>query len=379
MLAFRPIFPVQNAPFSRLSHPVAPISHALISLTQGAYLRSDGTFGDTSTESLADSTAPIPSAASRYSGASGSASDFAEALLRGGSLSQPRLAEGRFSTMVRAIEPLRTVGGESNGWRLSDGKGESLGEFDWLLLCSASAAHPRWTRTFGGEPPLSRESASLLGDTQLEAALHALGNTPSAPVISCLMAFDADAAAAWAALPCATGGAGGAFAGCELEADATISRLLVQPLPNGLTSVVLHSTLDFARAHLDVYGATSAAARVGGAATDATREQEIVDRLRAALSARLAPKWLQEEDLASPVWGPHLHRWGAAFPQPPFMDQSLAVCAQSRIAFCGDYVAGPHAASVEGAVMAAIAGATESSKHLAAMARCPEAPAEEKE
>ena len=72
MLAFRPIFPAQNAPFSRLSHPVAPISHALISLTQGAYLRSDGTFGDTSTESLADSTAPIPSAASRYSGASGS-------------------------------------------------------------------------------------------------------------------------------------------------------------------------------------------------------------------------------------------------------------------------------------------------------------------
>lgn len=99
-----------------------------------------------------------------------------------------------------------------------------------------------------------------------------------------------------------------------------------QRLAPDLTAVVLHSTHAFAERALDVYGdslvlfsppaqwkhgatqraagvncatarygATSTAARVGGAACDAEREAGVLRELRAAAAARLAPRWIARE------------------------------------------------------------------------------------
>ena len=53
----------------------------------------------------------------------------------------------------------------------------------------------------------------------------------------------------------------------------------------------------------------------------------------------------------APAWGPHLHRWGAAFPDAPLLPVELAVVPSARVAFSGDFVAGERAGSVEGAAL----------------------------
>jgi predicted NAD/FAD-dependent oxidoreductase len=65
-------------------------------------------------------------------------------------------------------------------------------------------------------------------------------------------------------------------------------------------------------------------------------------------------------------------RWGAAFPQPPGLDPDLVLCPASRIGFCGDYVAGPGFARVEGALRSAEALAEQL---LAESGRQPHPPA----
>ena len=41
--------------------------------------------------------------------------------------------------------------------------------------------------------------------------------------------------------------------------------------------------------------------------------------------------------MRSPAWGPHLHRWGAAFPDAPLLPEGRAVVPSARVAFCGDF------------------------------------------
>jgi predicted NAD/FAD-dependent oxidoreductase len=45
-----------------------------------------------------------------------------------------------------------------------------------------------------------------------------------------------------------------------------------------------------------------------------------------------------------------LMRWGAAFARNPGLDPALAICPDSRIGFCGDYLAGSGFGRVEGAL-----------------------------
>jgi len=48
-----------------------------------------------------------------------------------------------------------------------------------------------------------------------------------------------------------------------------------------------------------------------------------------------------------------LMRWGAAFPQTPGLSFELSLCANSRIGFCGDAIAGLGFGRVEGALRSA--------------------------
>tara|TARA_B100000795_G_scaffold240704_1_gene203028 strand:- start:329 stop:616 length:288 start_codon:yes stop_codon:yes gene_type:complete len=64
--------------------------------------------------------------------------------------------------------------------------------------------------------------------------------------------------------------------------------------------------------------------------------------------------------LRSPAWGPHLHRWGSAFPDAPLMPEAHSLVPSARIAFCGDFVetegegGAARAGSVEGAALSGL-------------------------
>ena len=188
------------------------------------------------------------------------------------------------------------------GWRLTSNKGEALGDFDWLVVTSTAIGHPRWRAAFGGEPPLV-EAAATLGDTALDAALAALAPLSATPVTACLLAYEAEAAAAVAALP---------FFKARVDDDDTLARIVVQRVRADLTTValhsnphrspltfhphphshpnltatptltptldqvVLHSTHEFAHSCAHVYGATSTAARIAGASSDEGEERQLV-------------------------------------------------------------------------------------------------------
>ena len=73
-----------------------------------------------------------------------------------------------------------------------------------------------------------------------------------------------------------------------MASDCVPHQVSVQRLEPTLTVVVLHSTHAFATESESVYGATSAAARLAGAKTDALVEARLVASLVGAAEARLA-------------------------------------------------------------------------------------------
>lgn len=287
----------------------------------------------------------LSSAPPRYTSSEGlGMSAFCESLLSAqevSSTTKDSFLQTVFGTMVSKIDPI------DDGWRLFSRSGEPLGDFDWLVVTSTGLAHPRWRDTFGGEPPLV-EAAKMRADPSLDAALAALAPLTSKPVTAALVAFESEAAMAWASLP---------FSKLRLEGDATLSRVVVQRLSPSLTAVVLHSTHEFARECASVYGATSAAARLAGAKSDAGTETRILEAMLAVAQEKLSS--LADRGtlpLQSPKWGPHLHRWGAAFPDQPLLPTAQANVPSAKVTFCGDFVDTEHnrAASVEGAALSGL-------------------------
>ena len=273
-------------------------------------------------------------------------SAFCEALLRGGvAAPAPPLAQTTFGTMVASVAASRSEAGATQ-WTLTSKTGESLGTFDFLVITSTGLAHPRWRTTFGGEPPLVA-AASTLGDANLDAALAQLAPLTSKPVTACMLAYEAEAAAAWAALP---------FYKATVDDDDTLARIVVQRLTPSLTAVVLHSTHTFAEGARHVYGATSTAARIAGAASDADAEREVLAAMLSAAETRLGSMLGGSHHVRSPAWGPHLHRWGAAFPGAPLLPEANAIVPSAAVAFCGDFIDGGDgtAGSVEGAALSGL-------------------------
>ncbi|MDR9490263.1 MAG: FAD-dependent oxidoreductase, partial [Spiribacter sp.] len=84
-----------------------------------------------------------------------------------------------YSSMVRGIT--RAEGGDAP-WILSDKDGEALGRADWLVVAGSGIAHPRWSATFGGEPPLVAAAAAL-NDPRLDQALTTIAQQSAAPVL----------------------------------------------------------------------------------------------------------------------------------------------------------------------------------------------------
>ena len=273
-----------------------------------------------------------PDGDDRRAGGAGAAA-LCDALLRDSG------ADPRFRSMVRGIE--RTGDG---AWALRGTDGSELGRFDWLAVSGSGVAHDRWTATFGGEPPLKVAAASL-GDAALDAAIAAVNGVTSKPVMAVMLAFDGAAAKSWAALP---------WSKAAVDGDAVLARVVVERVSDDVTNVVLHSTHAFAEKNKDVYGATSTAARVGGAMSDASREEALVAALLSSAEARLAAF---DAALAGPFYGPHLHRWGSAFPAGVLVPPDAAVVPSARVVFLGDYVDTGRAGTLEGAALSGLAAA----------------------
>lgn len=228
----------------------------------------------------------------------------------------------RYSTMVRGISRGRAG---KDQWSLADKKGEEVGTADWLIVSGSGVAHPRWSATFGGEPPLVAAAAEL-GDSRLNESLETIAGQTAAPVLTVLFYATDDVADQWRRL---------GFSDALVKDHDLLSKISIQPCDGGGCSVVLHSTIGYARDNAGVHGSSSSAARVGDASSDTTREEDLIDEMLSALGNIPG---MPAFDKSRYAFGPLLHRWGNAYPEGEPLPQALSVCPDARVAFCGDYV-----------------------------------------
>jgi predicted NAD/FAD-dependent oxidoreductase len=254
---------------------------------------------------------------------SGQMADLAGALLQDASGERLHPIATHYSSMVRGL-----ARGEDGGdeWILADKTGAELGRADWLIVAGSGVAHPRWSDTFGGTPPLV-EAAAGLGDDRLDEALATIAQQTAAPVLSVLLYCTGERAGQWRSL---------GFNDASVRPHDVLARISVQPVGADGCGVVLHSTSDHARSHAGVHGSSSSAARVGGAASNADREAAIIEEMLEAVHEIPGLPVIERSGLP---YGPLLHRWGNAYPQGEPLPPALAVCPDARVAFCGDYVA----------------------------------------
>ena len=208
----------------------------------------------------------------------------------------------RFKQMVRKV----AFDAASKRWLLEGGDEESLGEYDWLIVSGSGLAHPRWTKTFGGPPPLLEAAGRFDPPCDgLDRALAVIGEMEANPVVVAMMMYEnggggggggggeegeegvAAATAAATSPSCDSaviklartgGGEGKDGEDGGGESAGVLTKAVVQRGEGNTTNVVLHSTHQYALSIADVYGRTSTAARLGGAKADSTIEDDIVAR-----------------------------------------------------------------------------------------------------
>ncbi len=244
-----------------------------------------------------------------------------------------------YGVMVRDLVP--TAAGP---WRLLDAQGQVLAQADWLVLAGTLLAHPRGPQVFGwSEVPLAA-AARRLGDPRLAAALQSIAALRSEARSNLLLMIAAAAARPWLSLP---------FRHLSFTPEAQerwgLERLSIQPLADGRVVVVAHSSAAVADRYLGIHGSRSSAGRLLDAPADPGAELRLIQALSEALSASLVAVLPDGEGLAG-VEQRQLMRWGAAFPCAPGLDAESMVCPDSRVALCGDAIAGPGFGRIEGAL-----------------------------
>ena len=265
----------------------------------------------------------------------------------------------RYGVMVQEL-----VASPGGPWRLLDGQGQQLAQADWLVLAGTLLAHPRGPQVFGwSEVPLAA-AARQLADPQLEAALQAIAALESEGRSNLLLEIPAAVAQPWLDLR---------FRLLSFSAAAQrrwgLERLSIQPLAASRVAasrvaagrmtasrvvVVAHSTAAVAARHLGVHGSRSSAGRLLPATADPAAETRLITSLSEALWSVLAavlPAGIPIPPLRQgQLQQGQLMRWGAAFPSGPGLEAEAMVCPASRVALCGDAIAGPGFARIEGAL-----------------------------
>jgi predicted NAD/FAD-dependent oxidoreductase len=266
---------------------------------------------------------------------------------RGGmeSLSQGLLSLTGGGVPVHCDTLVRDIDRQRDRWLLRNAKGEILTEAEGLVLTGTLLAHPRSRLTFGWPAPPLRVLAERLQDPGLNHALAAIAALRFEARSTLLLRLSAREAARWEDLP---------FRLLAFDASAQqrwgLWRVCSQPLPGGEWAVVVHSSATFAEEHLSVYGSRSAMARQLGIPPRPEEEEQVMQALACGLDEVMAP-WFP---FAPSERGERqLMRWGAAFPLPQGLPRDLCWNEELRLGFCGDFVAGPGFAGVEGAMRSA--------------------------
>jgi len=166
----------------------------------------------------------------------------------------------------------------------------------------------------------------------LQKSLEEIAKQQVSPVLAVMVAFSGPRAREWLKL---------GYHVASIKDSSVLSKVVIQggkkDNDDEWCSVVLHSTEDFAQENTGVYGASSSAARIGEAASDASREEALIKEMMVALNQ--IPSVPALEDSPSCDYGPVLHRWGNAFPKGKALSQDFSFVPSSKVAFCGDYVA----------------------------------------
>ena len=282
-------------------------------------------------------------------GADGEMSRIATSLISG----IPSI-ETKYKTMIRGLS--RTSNGE---WELRDKNQELIGTADWLVVAGSGIAHPRWSNTFGGEPPLIVAEKNC-PDPKLRVALDAIAKQQVSPVLAVFFSCSGCLAREWLSLD---------YDMANIQKSSVLSRIMIQGGTNDdneeWCSVVLHSTEEFALENVGVYGASSSATRIGDAATDACREEALIATMLAAVSK--IPSVPGMDSNIKCDYGPMIHRWGNAFPKGDHLTEELSFLPSSRIAFCGDYVATPQDARFGSFESAFLSGTNSAERILNAL------------
>jgi predicted NAD/FAD-dependent oxidoreductase len=235
------------------------------------------------------------------------------------------------------------------GWRLFDNDGEELAEVDWLVLSSSLLAHPRVKTLLGWPEVPLEEVAGAAGDDALKAAVAAIGAIRWEARSNLLLRIPAPYAQPWQELPFR-------ILACDRDAQERwgLSRLAIQPQPDGPCAVVAHSSAAWASDALGVYGSESARAREAGALLDKMAEAEGIRLLMNSLQELVAP-WIPGPICSEALSAGEgrLMRWGAAFPRGAGLEKERGLCPDSEIGFCGDFLAGSGWGRVEGALRSA--------------------------
>jgi len=218
---------------------------------------------------------------------------------------------------------------EGEEWILRDKSENELGRFDWLCVTSHTLGHTRWEKVFGFPPPLKTTSGKV---PELGGVVEALEDVVSQPVFVAMVAFKRDVDQP-PLLP---------YAITHVQNHPTISRIVHQ-VSGGFASVVVHSTSEFAAAHVDVYGSKSAAASLAGgekwkSEENQRREAQLLEELYRDTTELMARLHVDLPKEAS--FGPVLHRWGSAFcSASPNIEAAIASAEEHRVLLCGDFTA----------------------------------------
>jgi len=106
-------------------------------------------------------------------GANGEMSQISSSLL-----SDLPSVQTKYKTMIRGLA--KTTDGV---WEMRDKSDTLIGSADWLVVAGSGVAHPRWTNSFGGVPPLI-EAESNNPDPQLREALDQIAKQQTSPVMA---------------------------------------------------------------------------------------------------------------------------------------------------------------------------------------------------
>ncbi|EKX52144.1 hypothetical protein GUITHDRAFT_133871 [Guillardia theta CCMP2712] len=212
-------------------------------------------------------------------------------------------------------------------WVFFDKEKKEVGRFDWCVVTSHTVGHKRWEQVFGSPPPLQKLSQEFPALNSLVGELQAVR---SSPVMVAMLAYQGEGADMIDSLP---------FDVLDVSHHDVISRVIRNNV-GGFSSLVLHSTHDFARKYEEVYGSTSAAAKL----SDRWRSEENKEKEKIVLEelCRSGEALLKELGYDLPKkasFGPILHRWGSAFCAGSLTETSNE---EMKIAVCGDFTSGRH-------------------------------------